>query len=49
MIELPRGVWKWLADNARDLSRIAAALEKTAEEIALIRAAMEDDDQNENR
>jgi len=49
MIELPRGVWKWLADNASDLSRIAAALEKTAEEIALIRAAMEDDDQNENR
>jgi len=49
MFELPRGLWKWLADNARDLSRIAATLEQTAEEIALIRAAMEDDDQKENQ
>jgi hypothetical protein len=43
MLELPRGAWKWLADNARDLARIAAALEKIAEEISGIRTAMEDD------
>jgi hypothetical protein len=28
MLELPKCLWKWLADNARDLARIAAALEK---------------------
>jgi len=43
MIELPKGVWTWIAANARDLARIAAALEKIAEEISGIRAAMEDD------
>jgi hypothetical protein len=44
MLELPRGIWKWLVDNARDLSRIAAALE----EIARVRAAMKDEDQKED-
>ena len=49
MIELPKGVWRWIADNARDMARIAAALEKIAEEGALIRTAMEDSDRKENR
>ena len=49
MIELPRCLWKWLAHSARDLARIAGALEKMAEEFALIRAALQDDDQKENR
>ena len=47
MLELPKGVWRWLADNARDLARIAAALEKIAEEITRIRAALEHDDEKE--
>jgi hypothetical protein len=42
--ELPRGVWKWLANSARDLGRIAGALEKMAEELAHIRAVLEDED-----
>ena len=41
---LPRGLWKWLAENARDLARIASALETIAEEIARIRETLEDDD-----
>jgi hypothetical protein len=49
MFELPRGLWRWLADNARDLGRIAAALEKIAEEIACIRATLEHDDEEANR
>jgi hypothetical protein len=49
MFELPRGVWRWLSENARDVARIAAALEKTAEEIALIRAALEEDEQKEDQ
>lgn len=44
MFELPRGLWRWLADNAR----VAAALEKIAEEIARIRATLEDDEQKED-
>ena len=43
MFELPRGLWHWLADNARDLARIARALEKIAEEVARIRATLEAD------
>ena len=42
MLELPRGLWRWLAENARDLARIARAVEKIAEELAHIRAALED-------
>jgi hypothetical protein len=48
MFELPRGLWNWLSTNAKDLSRIAAALEMMADELARIRAAMEDD-RKENR
>lgn len=47
MPELPRGVWKWLAGNARDLARIALAVEKVAEELGRIRAALEDDDEGQ--
>jgi hypothetical protein len=47
MIELPRGLWKWLADNAQNLARIARALDQIAEELARIRAALEDDPKEE--
>ncbi len=47
MLELPRGVWKWLAENGRDLGRIAAALEAIAAEATEIRKALQDDDQEE--
>ncbi len=49
MAELPRGVWRWLAENARDLARIAGAAEKIAEELGRIRAALEDDDDDEGQ
>jgi len=49
MLELPSGVWKWLSANAKDMARIAAALEKMADEIARIRAALEHDDQEDGR
>ncbi len=51
MLELPRGVWRWLADNGRDLGRIAAALEAIATEMTEIRKALQDDndDQEEQR
>ena len=45
MIELPKGVWAWLSTHARDLARIAAALEKIAREVAEIRKALQEDDQ----
>lgn len=48
MFELPRGVWEWLADNARDLARIASALEKVAREVARIRASLEDEDREKD-
>jgi hypothetical protein len=47
MIELPRGIWRWIADNGRDMARVARALEKIAEEIARIRAAMEDEEKED--
>ncbi len=47
MLELPRGVWRWLAENGRDLGRIAAALEAIAAEATEIRKALQDDDQEE--
>jgi len=47
MPELPRGVWKWLAENARDLARIAGAAEKLADELGRIRAALENDDKED--
>jgi hypothetical protein len=49
MLELPKGVWRWLADNARDLARIASATEQIAEEIARIRATLEEDPKEDGR
>ena len=43
MIDLPKGVWRWLSENARDLGRMAAAAETIARELARIRATMEDE------
>ena len=47
MLELPRGVWRWLSENGRDLARIASAAEHIVEELAAIRKAMQNDDQEE--
>jgi hypothetical protein len=49
MIELPKGVWAWLSENAKDLGRIAAAAETIARELAEIRRTMQEDDQKEDR
>ncbi len=49
MLELPRGVWRWLAENGKDLGRIAAALEAIAAEATEIRKALQDDEQEEQR
>lgn len=42
MLELPRGVWCWVEANAQDLGRIAAALERVADELATIRRELQD-------
>ena len=47
MLELPRGVWRWLSENRRDLGRIASALETIAREATEIRKVLQDDDQKE--
>ncbi|MDP9457231.1 MAG: hypothetical protein M3Q49_06280 [Actinomycetota bacterium] len=47
LMELPRGVWRWLAENGRDLGRIATAAEKIADELAAIRKALQEDEQKE--
>lgn len=49
MLELSRGMWKWLAENGRDLGRIAGAAEKIADELARIRRALENDDKEETK
>ena len=49
MLELPRGVWRWLSENGRDLGRIATALETIAREATEIRKTMQDDDKEEQR
>ena len=49
MLELPRGVWRWLAENSRDLARIAAALEKIARETAQIRKVLQVNEEKEER
>ena len=49
MIDLPRGVWRWIADNAKDLGRIAAAAEIIARELAEIRRTMQEDEEKEER
>ncbi len=49
MLELPRGVWKWLSENGRDLGRIAAALEAIAAEATEIRKALQEQDDQEEQ
>lgn len=49
MLELPRGLWRWLAENGKDLARIAAAAESIARELAEIRRMLQDDRKEENR
>jgi hypothetical protein len=49
MIDLPKGVWRWLAENARDLARLAAAAETIARELAEIRRTMQEDEEKEYR
>jgi hypothetical protein len=45
VLDLPKGVWRWLSENARDLSRIAAAAETIARELAEIRRTMQEDEE----
>ncbi len=47
MLELPKGVWAWLSTNAKDLARIALALEAIAREVAEIRRTMQEDEEKE--
>ena len=47
MLELPRGVWRWLAENGKDLGRIASALETIAREATEIRKVMQDDQEEQ--
>ena len=42
MIELPKGVWRWLEENSRDLARIASALETIASEVSEIRRTLQE-------
>jgi hypothetical protein len=49
MIELPKGVWRWLSDTAKDMARIAAAAETIARELAEIRRTMQEDEEKEDR
>ena len=41
MIDLPKGVWRWLAENERDLARIAKGVERIADELMRIRKALQ--------
>lgn len=45
MLELPRGVWRWISENARDLGRIAAAAETIAHELTEIRRTLQERDE----
>ena len=49
MLELPRGVWKWLSENGRDLARIATALETIARETVEIRRTLQEQDDQEEQ
>ena len=49
MLELPRGVWRWLSENGRDLARIAAALETMASEATAIRKMLQEQDDKEEQ
>ena len=49
MLELPRGVWAWITANAKDIGRIASAAERIADELAQIRRALQEQDDQEER
>jgi hypothetical protein len=49
MIDLPKGLWRWLSENARDLKRIAAAAETIALEVAEMRRTMQEDEEMKDR
>ena len=49
MLELPRGLWKWLSENARDLAQKADSLEKIARETAEIRKVLQEDEEKKER
>ena len=49
MLELPRGLWRWLSENTRDLARIATSLEKIAREMAEIRKALQENEEKEDQ
>ncbi|MDP9456342.1 MAG: hypothetical protein M3Q49_01290 [Actinomycetota bacterium] len=49
MLELPKGVWRWIETNARDLGRIATALETLAREAIEIRKALQEQDEQEEQ
>lgn len=48
MPEIPRGVWRWIETNIRNLARIARAVEKIAEELQRIREALAGNDEKED-
>jgi hypothetical protein len=48
-MELPRGVWRWISENGRDLARIASAAERIAEELAAIRRTLQEQDDQEEQ
>ena len=43
MIESPKGVWNWLAENGRDLARITKGVERIADELMRIRKALQEE------
>ena len=49
MLELPRGVWRWIAENGKDLGRIAVALETVASEATAIRKMLQEQDDQEEQ
>jgi hypothetical protein len=45
VLELPRGIWRWLAESSRNLGRIAAALVTIARELSGIRRTLQATDE----
>ncbi len=43
MLELPKGGWEWISRNARDIGRVADALETIAREATAIRKELQED------
>lgn len=42
MLNLPKGVWRWVETNLKDIGRLATAAEKAVEELRLIRKTLEE-------